>query len=213
MSENQSQADLIPPGRQIGSKAAYARHRGCAPSAVTRAIQDRRIPVLMIDGRAMIDFAAADAAWAVSTRPRIDAPGPSAPRGPLLDADQSANMDALARARLVREEAAGQLLALRLDREAGALVDRGEVDLVMADIGASLQATLGDVPARIAPRLVGRPLDEIARTLTETLERALNDIADKMEAFSAGPPQGCLSLAPLGGLDLINPDPLPEVAP
>jgi hypothetical protein len=158
---------------------------------------------LLIGGKARIDFAAADAAWAISTRPRTDAPGPSAPRGSLLDADQIANMDALAAARLLREQAAGQLLALRLDREAGALVELAAVERVLADLGATLRNILGDVPSRIAPQLVGRPLDEIARTLTETMDRALNDIADKMEQSARGTQdQGSLSLAPQVAADL-----------
>jgi len=200
--EKQTQADLLPPGRQIGTKSDYARHRGCAPSAITRAIKDGRIPVLMINGRAMLDFAACDHAWAVSTRPRFDSPGPSAPRGPRLEAEPGADLDALAAARLLREQAAGQLLALRVDREAGLLLERSAVERVVADAGAALRTALADVPHRIGPDLVGRSLPEIAGELGAELERVLRDFCRRLDGFADGTDEHGL-----GVLDLINPDP------
>jgi hypothetical protein len=172
----------LPPGRQIGTKSDYARHRNCAPSAVTRAIADRRISVLVINGKEVIDFAAADAAWASSTRFRRDAT-PPAPRGPTPVPD---GLDAMGIARLKREEAAAELLALRLDREAGLLVLKADVDFVLADFGAMVRTSLEDLGGRIAGALVGRTADEIRRLLDEEATSILTNLVAKAEAAATG---------------------------
>lgn len=185
MEENPEQAGLLPPSRKIGSKSEYARHRGCAPSAVTRAIADRRISVLIINGKEVIDFAAADAAWASSTRFRRDAT-PPAPRGPTPVPD---GLDAMGIARLKREEAAAELLALRLDREAGLLVLKADVDFVLADFGAMVRTSLEDMPARIAGALVGRAAADICRILDDEVVNILNNLVSKAEAAASGAAQ------------------------
>lgn len=216
MIENKEQGELLPQGRQIGTQSAYAKHRGCRPSAVHKALKERRITGFLVAGKLMLDFAACDAAWAISTRPRADAPGPPPPRGPYQAPDQTEAQDALAAARLRREQAAGELLALRVDREAGLLVELAEVDRVLADLGTTLRVALQDLPHRLAGELVGQPLDEVRRTLTEAMDRTLNDICDKMRAFADGvPEQGTLlPLAPTDPeLDAYPPFPTEETAP
>ena len=146
MKKNREQADFIPPGRRIGTEIRYARHRGCAPSAVTRAIAERRIH--RHHQRQGADcFGAADAQWAIGSRPRADAPGPLPPRGPYQPPDQAEAQDALAAARLRREQAAGELLALRVDREAAVLIERCVIEDVLAYGGA----TRGPLRGRGAP--------------------------------------------------------------
>lgn len=199
MKENNEQGELIPPGRRIGTKAEYARHRGCRPSAVHKAIAARRISTITVNGKELIDFQQADSQWSISTRPRVDSPGPPPPRGPLLDPDQGANMDALARARLVREEAAGQLLALKLDVAAGLLLERASVERVIADAGATLRSALEELPARVASELVDQPLPEISRLLADASARILGTFCEQLARFADGtdaPGLGVLDLAP-----------------
>lgn len=63
--------------RRLGSKAAYAAHRGCAKSAVTKAIAEGRIAAaVQPDGQ--VDFGYADFLWAQNTRARVAATRASA---------------------------------------------------------------------------------------------------------------------------------------
>ena len=189
MQENQEQSDLLPPGRRIGTKSEYARHRGCAPSAITRAITDRRIPVLVIDGRAMIDFAQADAAWAVSSRPRSDSPGPSAPRGPRPDTEP-ADLDALAAARLSREQHAAELLGIRVCRARGELVARTDVQRDILDAAAIILGAWETLPDRLAPTMVG--IDDqasIRAILRDEIEQLQQQISEQLESIINGRPK------------------------
>ena len=60
--------------KEPGSLRAYAKHSGCAPSAVHKAIEVGRIfkSVTWLSDRWQIDFAAADKEWAENTAPRLD---------------------------------------------------------------------------------------------------------------------------------------------
>jgi hypothetical protein len=50
----------------------YALLRGCAPSAVTKAVKEGRITLVLVHGKKMVDVALADRQWAQNTRARGD---------------------------------------------------------------------------------------------------------------------------------------------
>ena len=50
----------------------YAALRGCAPSAVTKAVQAGRITLVILNGKKMVDVALADRQWSQNTRARGD---------------------------------------------------------------------------------------------------------------------------------------------
>ncbi|WP_295450600.1 hypothetical protein [uncultured Thiodictyon sp.] len=178
--ENEAQASLLPPGRKIGTKSEYARHRDCSPSAVTRALAEGRITTIKVNGRDLIDFEAADAAWSVSTRPRIDA-HPPPPRGSRQDDATATARDELRDLRIARERLAVEKAAMELDIRAGLLCERSEVDFVLADVGTRLLAAFEGLPDRLAPLLFGLATMGAMHNALETgLRTVLDDFADSL---------------------------------
>lgn len=174
-----NQGSLLPPPRKFGSKSEYARHRGCAPSAVTRAISEGRITTTRINGRELIDFEQADAQWAVSTRPRRDA-HITPPRGPSVDDQTRATRDELREVRLRRERADADRAELRAMIESREVVYRADAELTLQEFAILIREDAINIPSRTAPMLVGRPASEIADVLAEAIADMLNRVADAM---------------------------------
>ena len=63
----------------------YAQLRGCAPSAVTKAVKEGRITLVLVAGKKMVDVQLADKQWAQNTRAR----GDSRSAAPLARAGQA----------------------------------------------------------------------------------------------------------------------------
>lgn len=141
-------------GVQLITQAEYARRRGVAKSAVAKAVSENRIR--LIDGK--IDPAVADIQWASNTRARADSgrpatePGaptpPPSPDPPSDDGEYSVN-----RARRERYEA--DLAELKLREQQGDLVRVVEVRVEIARRAGEVRLNLLQIPARIAPLLVG----------------------------------------------------------
>ena len=207
--ENPEQGTLFaPPPRKIGGKSEYARHRGCVPSAVTKALREGRISAVLINGREMIDFAAADAAWATSTRARIDA-HPPPPRGPTpaADPEQTAARDDLRAARLRRERAAASLVEHRLGVERGTLIERAAVQRDMTKAVGVLLGILDALPDRLAQRLslVRTPnADTIRAAVIDELDEYQHAVADELLRVAGR------STAPPAAPDILDPTRIPE---
>ncbi|WP_295886694.1 hypothetical protein [uncultured Thiohalocapsa sp.] len=189
--ENYSQQELLPdPARKIGTKAEYARHRGCAPSAVTRALKEGRISTVIINGREMVDFEASDRRWATLTRPKADAP-----TGPQQRPDRSEEEpegDKYKAAKTREAEASAALRELELQRRRGELVPLADVvqDLTTA-VGIILNAWHG-LPARMAPVLADQPQDRIHALLAEAvtdIQAATHAALEKAVRESQAEPQ------------------------
>jgi hypothetical protein len=176
--DNQDQGTLFPPGRVILTKSAYARHRGCAPSAVSAALKEGRISAILVNGKEMIDQEAADSAWAISTRPRIDAHVPP-PRGPRKESDTA---DDLRELRIKRERLNCEKLSMELDQRASLLVDRAEVDFILADVGSRLRQSFQNAADRLAPSLHGlQDLGAIHHAIDSALQGILRDFVESLD--------------------------------
>lgn len=168
------------------SKSAYAEHRGVSPSAVTRALAERRIKVTVINGKEWLDVEATDAAWDMSTRPRRDALPPS-PRGPIDRPEQDVHHE-LKLAALSLQRARAEQANLELDRAAGILVLRADVEWVLKDAGALWRQLLEAMPIHLAPRLVGLAdmeamrgaIEDYATEMAESLVTELKRRADRL---------------------------------
>ena len=71
-------------------------------------------------------------------------------------------------------------------REAGELMDRGQVLAAFADAGAMLRSRLEGLPSVIAPLLVGRDEPAMHAVLAEQMEQALRDVCRAFERAGAG---------------------------
>lgn len=174
------QGSLLPDGRVLMTKSEYARHRGITPSAVTRAIAEGRISTTKIEGRERIDRDAADRQWLASTRPRADVTPPSRPRPKSAVDDE--DRDRLRAARIKFEEARAEAANLDLDKAAGSLVERAEVDFVLADLGSAIIQEFEQLPDRLAPELAAAQGDreKVRRLLADGIGEALNRLADHL---------------------------------
>lgn len=179
------------------TKSKYAEMRGCAPSAVTRAVQEGRITTIRgEDGRDMIDPAVADIQWARNTRARVDskaaltdtaAPPPRTPgarsSGQADDpaADDDGNTYWTARAR--REAAEAEIAEMKLAEMQGVLIRADAVRSAWASkIGTARDALL-QIPARLAPVLAAETdLAAVTQLLEAELRQALADLSQPAAA-------------------------------
>jgi phage terminase Nu1 subunit (DNA packaging protein) len=140
---------------QLVSKSEYAKLRGCAPSAVTRAIKEGRIVPIVVDGRELIDPAVADIQWARNTRSRSDSnPATDAVRSP-GGAGEGADLDIgnpgdIRAVRARRELAEAKLAEHKLAELRGELVRAAEVKAAWAKKATGLRSALLQIPARLA---------------------------------------------------------------
>jgi hypothetical protein len=154
---------------QLMSQAEYARHRGCNPAAVTRAIQEKRIS--LINGK--IDPVVADVQWAANTRARADSK-PATEKGAQLaglapapaakgDAGQGGDgkPDDYLQSRARREAAEAEMAELALLERKGDLVNKAQVRAELASQLSAFKDSLLQVGARLAPLVAAE--SDIAR--------------------------------------------------
>lgn len=179
MVEDPQQGDLLPPpSRKIGTKSEYARHRGVAPSAVTRALKEGRITTVSIGSKMLVDFDKSDADWVLSTRTRSDAMGPPPPRGARQapDDELAARMQA---AKVMREESLAWRALGELDALRGSLLHRDEVEKALADFGRVYLSKLQAFPYRLAPAVSGHT---DIQTLVQIIEAAVGNLIDDINS-------------------------------
>ena len=80
-------------------------------------------------------------------------------------------------------EAKAELAAMEVDKLAGTLVERAEVDYVLADLGNTLRSTFESLPDRLAGQLAALRGDTSAmhQALEEALRDVLASIAEQMK--------------------------------
>ena len=141
-------------------KSEYAKHRGCSPAAVTKALKHGRI--VLIDGK--IDPAVADIQWAANSRARIHggqrrAASVAGADAPLVDpitpgragADQGGVDYWSARGR--REAAEAELSELQLGEKRGDLVRRADVDRGAFEMARAMRDGLANCSRRLGATL------------------------------------------------------------
>lgn len=175
----------------------YARHRGCAPSAVAKAIKEERITSNLDEkGRPWIDPEVADIQWEKNTRARADSARTVAPTAEAqgvdgVDPEKSpSGPDSAAPAgKTAYNDFRAQTEAENLRRQRrendlaeGLLVERRKVDRAVFDAFRALRDQAMAVPQRAAPRCIGLsdPRD-IERVIDEEQRRAFADWEAQME--------------------------------
>ncbi len=189
------------------SLRAYARRRGCALSAVQKAIDSRRVhgDAIRVDGERVtgIDPELADAQWARNTDPveaarngkAIDAPAAAAapagqverpsgeltpPQGPTGD---QGNFLA---ARVKEAELRGQLLELDKLERVGELLPRAVVQRTYAEIFVQLKNAAFRIPDRKAQALAGETdAVRIHRLLSDELRKVFDEFSGQLELPTA----------------------------
>jgi len=82
---------------------------------------------------------------------------------------------------MMRErEAKAEAAALELDKQVGLLVERGEVEHLLKDFGATLTGLVESLADRLAPVVAGRQGDNAA--IHADIERAARELLEEMEA-------------------------------
>ena len=176
----------------------YARHRGCAPSAVVKAINEERITVILDEkGRRCVDPEVADIQWAKNTRARADSVRAVAPNadaqgdgagdaGKALEGPESAGQGAAksAYSDFRAQTEAETLRKIRRENALaeGQLVERRKVDRAVFDAFRALRDAAMAVPQRAAPKCIGLadPRD-IERVIDEEQRRAFADWEAQMQ--------------------------------
>lgn len=178
----------------------YAQLRGCAPSAVTKAVKEGRITLVLVNGKKMVDVALADRQWAQNTRARgdshsampqhipdvrkmVDAQAPDHPEH-LLDmvppplpaeSDEAMTYDV---ARRRREAAEARIAEMKQAEMEGVLIRVDSVRSSMATKISGARDALLQIPSRLAPVLAAEPdLLKVTSLLEDALRQALADLS------------------------------------
>lgn len=155
----------------------YAEHRGCAHSAVQKAIKDGRLKEsLVLVGKhwKIQDVELADAEWARNTRGYTPS-SPSPAQGTESGLTAARRQTELERARLVRLQA--DKVELEVAARRGELLEAAAVERELRDEYARLRGRLGSVPGQLR---VHRPgVDgETIRLVERLIHQALTELAD-----------------------------------
>ena len=199
------------------TQAEFARYCGVNRSTVTRWIQNGRIQALpsgLIDAEAAAQMREAtasplpmhlarkaqfDDARAASNSATPPATGatqaPDAPQAGFLDdggggaLTQAAKLGIALKLETYKlQKAKAETANMELDKLIGTLVDRAEVDFVLADFGNTLRALLESLPDRLAGQLAALRGDTnaIHKALEDALHDTLQDMAENMKRKTEG---------------------------
>lgn len=175
------------------TRAEFARHMKVNRSTVTRWIERGRI-VATADGR--IDSEAAKRALEATESPEPHHQARSAQiaeekaqrarrrGGETREVTEIGLRLKLAMAK--EREAKAQLAALEVDRQAGLLVEREQVDFILKDIGTTLRTAVDGLADRLAPQLAGHGGDvaKVHAGLDDAARDLLHEISDHIERRS-----------------------------
>lgn len=162
------------------TKSEYAKLRGCAPSAVTRAIKEGRITTIMLDGREVIEVAVADIQWQQNTRARVDSSAASvvAERPPMIVANEVGGVSSYEDARRRRETAEASIAEMKQAEMEGVLIRADAVRTAWAAKITGARDALLQIPSRLAPQLAAESdLVAVTGLLEAELRQALADLS------------------------------------
>lgn len=169
------------------SQSEYARRRGVAKSAVSKAVAEGRIS--LIDGK--IDEDVANIQWAKNSRARADSGGAAAINTTQQGVGQGVDEKALAGPesrpavgpaggetgyhdfRTRRESADAEMAEMTAAKMAGRLVESERTERSIFDSFRALRDSAFSVPARSAPKLLGMAeIRDIEHVISEELRKA-----------------------------------------
>ena len=175
------------------NRAEYARHAGVNPGTITRWVQSGRIQA---EPDGSIDPEKADRMRRATESPlphhqarkeQIDAqkaaqalPAMPGMTGPEMSMDNLGTAYKYETYRL--QKAKAETANVELDKIAGLLVDRAEVDFVLADFGNTLRGVLDSLPDRLTGELSAHRGDSAAihKTLADASREILTEISHHM---------------------------------
>lgn len=153
------------------TKSAFARHRKCNPSFISKLLKRK---IIEADEVGLIDVEEADRKIAVS-RARADSPVPR------LDVKSEDGARILA-ARARSEEHKAGILELEHGRLAGTLVLASEVRAAAGSSARQARNAMLAIPDRLAPLLAAESDQfRVHALLRDEITRALHALADSME--------------------------------
>lgn len=164
---------------QVGSQAAYARHRDVSKQTVT---DWKSMGLVVFNDNGRVDFDATDAALkSHGIRQQVDA---SVDDPDLVDdatAALSADNEGLwskAEAERRKENFAARLKELQFAKESGLVVDIDDVVVAVAHEYAIVRNKLLDVGTKVAPRVRGlQSAEEIKAIIDARINEALKELA------------------------------------
>ena len=154
--------------------------RGCAASAVTRAIKEGRITTVQVGGRELIDVAVADIQWQSNTRPRVDSSSAAtvAAAPAVIAANEVGGTTSYEEARRRRETAEANLAEMKQAEMQGTLIRADAVRAAWAAKITGARDALLQIPSRIAPVLAAcTDLVEVTALLEAELRQALAELS------------------------------------
>ena len=172
------------------TQAEYARHANVHPATVCRWLQRGRIAA---EPNGLIDPQKADAMRTLteSGLPQLQARkaqieeakaiGRQDDDGRMPDSEEIARR--LRYATMLEREAKAQSAAIEVDVRAGALLERAEVEHLLADFGATLRGLLETLADRLAPVVAGRAGD--VNQIHADIDAAARDVAEEIAQHMA----------------------------
>lgn len=166
------------------TKSEYAKLRGCAPSAVTRAIKEGRITTIWVDGKELIEVAVADIQWQSNTRARVDSSSAAtvAAAPAVIVANEVGSTTSYEEARRRRETAEANLAEMKQAEMQGTLIRADAVRAAWAAKITGARDALLQIPSRVAPVLAAcTDLVEVTALLEAELRQALAELSTTTE--------------------------------
>jgi hypothetical protein len=190
---------------ELMGRNEYARHRGCAPNAVSKAIKDGRIASALVqdDGKFIgIKWRLADELWLLNTDPDqqlrghggilppavgtqmvLQTSAPSAPGEPEDDAPLAgvtpADRDELVRHRTEKARLENQMTELDLAKRRGELVSLSEERELRTKRYRSIRDKLLGIADRVAAVLAAeRDPVQVHAVLTREITQVLHELSD-----------------------------------
>lgn len=179
----------------------FARHIGCKQSYASELKRDGRL-VMSQDGKrvqvaesiARIEATRDPSKAGVAQRHALER-GADANTGhetafPTFDGDERSapaeGQYSFQDAKAKREHWAAEREHAAFRKEAGELMERGEVVAAFADAGAALRAKLEAWASVLPPQLIGRDEAAIRATLADQVEQLLHDLVGKFNKMAEG---------------------------
>ena len=157
-------------GAKFLSMAAYARHRGCDRSYVTRLVQRGVLPLLP-DRR--LDRDVCDSIMASEIRPRTVSQA----------SRKREDREALVEAMTKHEDYRGRVMKLKYELAAGQLVSGDRVLETATNMFASCRTRVGRIPKAYACQVAGQSVEIIEEILSEAFLDALRVL--DIDAFAS----------------------------
>ena len=151
------------------TQAELSRRLKVSRPSVSKAVKSGRITP---DEDRLFDPVEAELQWLANTRPKAQG----------IATKGNAASGGYAQARARKESALARMAELRLEQATGSLVQKEDVDFVLADFGEALRTKMEALPDRLTPQVMAaRTQPKIYVTIASAANEILAEISDLME--------------------------------